>query len=304
MERRLKDPGALTPEEQEYVKNSLAGLISTLKAKKLVHATGTSLISDEDIVLNSLLHPERGDVVVSLLRGHKRPELFISNRREEGSPFAVMTRKECDRHPGRRMINGSIESLKDEMRGLFLTTVQDRDLLEHSTEDKRIDIFSVHFGMGEAKETVLSADEILRRKKLEECTIDDKWNIYMKQWDADYRIPLIEKELFTFKVSYAKYKQAPKEEVFHLTPEKAKQLMAQFIRDMYPYGVRTTLRQNYPVEHKAKLQEVYESAQRFSLVLKKRMGTDNAALYNAFLEQMCNMLDSIQVKDPELSGFV
>ena len=79
-----KDVSELSPEELQQVQNALRALITELSSRKAVGG-GTGSIPDEDIVLQSLAHPERGDVLISIIREQSgRLQIFLSNRRDQG----------------------------------------------------------------------------------------------------------------------------------------------------------------------------------------------------------------------------
>ncbi len=301
MSRPLFDLSALQPDEITHVKNLLVNLLTNLKARRALGGTG-GLVTDEEAVYSGLTHPERGDVVVIVYRGKKSPQVFLGNRREEDSPLAVMDKAIGRKYPGRRPLVGRFDDLKEDEAHLFLITIQDREML-HGAGEERIDLFSVHFGLAEVKPMVHRAGDELRNRRLEECSIADRWEIFNRQWEADGRLSAIEKDLFGFQFTYARYKQPSKEEILMFTPSKWKPHLGQLVRDMYPYNVRKTLREDFPKEHAEKLKQTHASLQGLAAVIRERCLETHPEGYLKFLQLLAESIGSIEKNDPELTGF-
>lgn len=76
----------LHPTVEQKVKEILQGLLEYFEKKRL---SGRKMISDEEIVYNSLKNPRLGDIKVLVFPGPP-VQVFLSNRRDPNSPFAVM----------------------------------------------------------------------------------------------------------------------------------------------------------------------------------------------------------------------
>lgn len=301
MSRPLFDLTALQPDEIDHIKHLLVNLLTNLKSRRALGGSG-GLVTDEEVVYSALTHPERGDVVVIVLRGKKLPQIFLGNRREEDAPLAVMDKAIGRKYPGRRPLAGRFDDLKDDEVHLFLITIQDREML-HNAGDERVDLFSVHFGLADVKPMVTRPGDELKNRRLEECSLADRWEIFNRQWEADSRLPAIEKDLFGFQFTYARYKQPAKEEILMFTPSKWKPHLGQLVRDMYPYNVRKTLRESFPKEHAEKLKQTHASLQGLATVIKERCLDTHPEGYLNFLKMLAETISSIEKNDPELSGF-
>ena len=299
----LKDLSALPTDQVEFVRRLLKDLINSLQNKKGVNSGGGNLLPDEDSVLNSLLHPERGDVIITVVPDGGKLQVFISNRRDSSSPFVGMKLEDLRYFPGRRTLDGSRPDPHYGGTGLFITSIQDQELIRNSTLS-RADIYSVHFGIGEkAPVSRVSGAGDLSGKSLDECTWAEKWAIYKMNKDMDHRLPQIENELFSVPVVYAKYKQSEKPERIVITPRKYKQNIGQLIRDVYPAGIRTSLRRDYPAEHKKQIENCHVYLRRLVSGLRDKMSGDNGEEYNAYLEDLTGYIEEILETDPELVQF-
>lgn len=297
-----QDLTALQPEETEKVRNMLAGLINTLRSRQSIGGSGRGLIQDEEYVLNSLQHPERGDVMVSIVRDKYQLHVFLANRRDPKNPLVIMDAVTARDNPARRPLDNT-KSIQDGEYALFLNTFQDRELLSHMD---RVDIYSVHFGLNRntiEMKAPPAPGENLATKPLENCTREDKWKIYKKNADFDNRVASIEKELFGFPLLYARHKQPAREETIILTPNKTKEAVGQLIRDIYPYGVRVSLRRDYPKEHKQKLEEVRRVLGDLAGSVGGKRSAGNPEEYSAFLDEAVEYLNEIVRNDPEFSNF-
>ncbi len=291
----------LNPEDFAFVQNALRSLMTALSTRKAVGGVSTS-IPDEDIVLQSLAHPERGDVLVSAVReGHGPLQVFISNRRDADNPFAVMSPSMVRDFPGRRPLNNRL-NLKDGEHSLYLITVQDRDLLRTRRNDV-VEGFSAHFQLhNNPTFTPKQADE-LKLKPLAQCTVEEKWQIYKKGYPGDNRPEQIEHELLSFPVSFARYTQAQKSEMIVLPPQRYKERVGQLIRDIYPGNVRGMLRRDYPAEHQQLLNAVKTVLTALASTISGKVFPQNPTDLNRHLDEVADFMRDIVQSDPELSHF-
>ncbi len=296
-----KDLSSLSHEDLTAVKHVLLGLVATLQSKKA--AAGGKLITDEESVLSALTHPERGDVVVYVLNAGEtgRPlEVLLSNKRDPTTPFAIMDLGELRRHPDRRAVDGSRPEPKAGRVALFLASQHDLDAFRLSAQT-RVESYSTHFQLYEpAAPLAPPAEQDLKTKPLDRCTVPEKWTIYKRDWDFDPRRDVIEKELFSFPISYAKHNSPKKEAVLLLAPGKFGQNLGQLIRDVYPVGVRTSLRRDFPADHRAKLAEVYSILEDVRGRVLSRKADTNGPEYDAFLQELADLIGDIEKADPEL----
>lgn len=292
------DLSSLSQEETEIVRTALSGLIETLKTRRRI-GQSTGLVVEEEAVLGSLLHPERGDVTITLVKSRVK-EIFISNKRDAGNPFSLMDKTGERAFPGRRLVNNFWGELKDGQYALFLTTQQDHEMLA-SPKTNRIDIFSTHFNVRESMNQVVESP--LKNKPIADCSCDEKWQIYKLNYDMDLRRPIIEKELFAFTFDYAKYKLPRKTETIMFVPDKYRPNLGMLVRDMYPYGVRQMLRRDFPAEHKAKLEEVYGYLRSLAAVIIERQSKCESEPYQHFLQEILTIINNTLQQDPELTAF-
>ena len=142
----VHDISSLSKQEIDSAKFLLQGLIKTLHKKRNMSGAPRPLLPDEEVIYTALTHPERGDVVVTLIRQISDQNLiFVTNRRDANCPFSVMEMSDIRMYPERRTIDGvAVEPKKGEV-GLFLSSVQDQELVRTS-KDNRVDIYSVPAG--------------------------------------------------------------------------------------------------------------------------------------------------------------
>ncbi len=293
----------LSAQEQAQVKSILIGLVDSLQTRKGVGVSG--LLPDEEIILNALQHPERGDVGVVVLRDEKQKlQVFIVNRRDPDAPFAVMSGKMLRDFPERRFLNSRPgHVLKDDEYTLFLITAHDRDAL-HSATLTRVKTYSSSFRLqGEAAPAPAAADD-LATKPVGVLSLAEKLTLYRRTWQGDARHDAVQNELFGFRFAYPRYKMPPREELLLLTPEKYKERLSQLIREMYPHGVRVSLRRDFPQEHRAKIGEVHRYLLELSGLAHGRNRPDAPPELNRHYEEISAFLREVVEKDPELSHFV
>jgi hypothetical protein len=289
------DLSRLTHDEVEAVTRALQGLVSSLKARMGIGAGNTGLVKDEEIVLQSLLHPERGDVLVSVVKDHHDLHLFVSNRRDSGSPFVVMNAREMRRHPARRPVD-TMHTPRDEQYGLFLSSQQDRDMIQRHEQD-RADIYSIHFGIAEAR--VLP--EI---KKPHEFGILEKMEFVKKAEHGDPTAQTYIKELFTFPVTFSKYKGSPREVPITLPPDKEMLYIGQMVRDIYPYNIRVILRKEDPQTHNSHIAEAQAALSKLRDKIQEKKSEAHPENYSAYLNRLTELIDNALKSDPELAKFI
>jgi len=289
----------LSEKELEKIRDILKSLIESLRDKK---AHGL-MIPDEEFILNSLTHPERGDVKVTILRD-KEIEVFLSNRRDETYPFSVMSNNEVRKFSDRKFIDGVRSSLKEGHHGLFLISQQDQNRITSSAN--KIVSYSAFFNINEPGQNIHSDEnKELKTKNIDKCTLEDKWIIYKRGWEMDNRIPVIENELFGFKVVYAKYRQKYNEEMIVFSPKKYREKVGQLVRDIYPPNVRLSLKRDFPKDHAKNVEETQKVLKSILKLIEERLeNPENPEGYKSFLDELKLLLGNIVTKDPDLSGFV
>ncbi len=265
----------LSEVEQTKVKHTLAGLIRVLKSKKGLASKGT-LLSEEESILGTLIHPERGDLMLKLLREKKEIHVFINNPRDPNTFFSIMSNEDARKNTGRRMIGGNSGTEHEEDgSSLYLINAHDRDALI----DPRSEVISLYtnvFGLSETPVREVSAEETLKNKPYENCTFSEKWIIYKKDWEMDRRRTSIAVELFQCELSYARFKQPVKSERIMLSPEKYRESVGQISRDIYPVNVQMVLKKDFPVDHKKKAAEVAEVLLSLKKRVDEKMKTEGA----------------------------
>ncbi|MCB1321867.1 MAG: hypothetical protein KDK34_16535, partial [Leptospiraceae bacterium] len=93
-------------------------------------------------------------------------------------------------------------------------------------------------------------------------------------------------------------------EVIFLGPEAYREKINQLIRDVYPYGVRVSLRRDYPAEHKEKLAEVHRYLRELAGKLRQRINDHNPPEINKHYNRVCDYLEDITQNDAELTRVV
>lgn len=110
-------------------------------------------------------------------------------------------------------------------------------------------------------------------------------------------------ELLSFPVTYAKYKQPSKAELLVLSPEKYRERIGQLIRDMYPGGIRTSLRRDFPAEHKERIGQIRSLLAGLAQTMAGKVFPQNPTDLNRHLDAVIDYLKDIVENDPELSHF-
>jgi len=289
-----------TPEEVAQVRRVLLGLIATLRSRKPANGSGT-LIPDEEYILESLTHPERGDVMVLLVREPKSSEIFLSNRRDAANPFAVMDKDGARRNPGRRPLNHDPSGIKEGEWGLFINSIQDREMLRLGTP---LEAYSSHFGLGDSIRPAQTVAPDLESRPVHALAENERWLLFKRGLEPTDAGNKIEKELFGFSVRYARYKAPVKEETVILNPRKLKQNVGQMIRDIYPYNVRVILRREFPAEHAQKLKDMENALKSLISEVRNKIGSVNDDEYRAALQETITFMDKVLETDPEFASFL
>lgn len=289
----------LTPEKTAHVKSVLLGLMHTLKAKRGLGAEHSGLSTDEEIILQSLSHPERGDVKIMLANLDNRDQVFISNRRDPSSPFSVMDKDLIRLYPGRRSVDGvTKQTLIDGQFALFIITITDREYLRmnESTIDQ---FFSVHLGIHDDMDQKSHTVNDYMLRSVDNWSMDEKLDSLNRLDWGDPKILAVEKELFGFSLAFAKYKQKSAEELVVLSPRKPVERISQLIRDIYPYNVRVVLRRDFPKEHAAKLEETREVLRNLITIITERSSNAKNPEYKSILSGFTVAIKEILEKDPD-----
>ncbi|MCE9597722.1 MAG: hypothetical protein K8S54_07120 [Spirochaetia bacterium] len=289
--------GKLEPHEVTQVKTAVEGLVRSLKARMGISGQASNLLKDEEIVIQSLLHPERGDVLITILRDHRELHLFISNRRDANAPFVIMDFATFRKHPGRRPID-NIHSLKEGEYGIFLASQQDLDLIK-SNANMKVELYSVHLGVHESP-----IEHKVEHKTPAQFGTTEKWEAIRRSEVEDSTVQEYIKELFGFGVTYARYNQQPRHEHIVIRPDKEKLFVGQLIRDMYPYNVRVILRKEHPDQHKARLADVHGALRKLREEVTHKNQDGIPQGYSQYLSHLASLLADTVDNDPELSRFV
>ena len=75
------------------------------------------------------------------------------------------------------------------------------------------------------------------------------------------------------------------------------------MRDVYPPGVRMSLRRDYPKEHAQKLEECRKSLRALESAISGKRSAGNPEEYAAFLDEACELIETIISTDPEFAQF-
>lgn len=296
----MQELSEISEQEKERIRTYLTGLARTLQGKKGIGSRG-NLISEEETVLNAIQAPNRGDLKVLVIKNGKSSDIFIQNPRESDNPFAIMNARDHGQNPGRRRLNTSDAELKEDEFALFLGTAQDREVIR-SGRDQIINAFTAVFEVSDKRqEAETDKNQDLRNKPLETCNLDEKWTIYISNWDFDTRKDQIVQELFLVPLMFAKYKQSVKQENLNLEPEKYRSSINQMIRDIYPANLRSVLKTDFKKEHADKLKEVQDCLKSLRNRIGEKIAGAGTGEYSMFLKTCDAYVTTILEKDPELT---
>jgi len=278
---------------EDQVKALLRALVASFEKTQL---SGRKLLSDEEIVYKSLKNPRLGDVKVIVFAGPP-VQVFIANRRDANSPFAVMSNHERRNYIERRPLNDRIDDV--EFCGLFLISLADREMIQ-DVNQKRVEFYStlLHlFGEPVAAKTAPSIES----KPYSELTPSEKIKLLTSLSEMDSRKDKIMKEMCEFIVSYARYKQAEKLQTIRIPPFKAKEYVGQFSRDMYPQNLRMVLMRDFPAEHNRNCAYVQEKLAILSALAKEKMSSESNE-YNHYLNDITLAVNEQIAQIRQLAG--
>ena len=297
--RDMPDISSLTDQDLQQVKEYLIGLGKTLQKKKGIGNRG-AMLSEEETVLNGLLHPQRGDILISILRLGQDLNIFVQNPRDPDNPFVVMNPRDHGKNPGRRKLNTSDSQLQEGEFALFLSTAQDRELFRIS-KDQFINLYSIELEIAENRPEASDREQDLRRKHLSECTEDERWKIYKANWDFDSRRKIIIEDMMTIPVLYAKYKQPVKQQNLSLEPGIFESSLHQMIRDIYPSNLRPVLKKDFPREHDEKIKEVMDCLKSVRIKIQEKINGSQTPEFIDYLKEYDAHIEEIITRDPHLT---
>lgn len=241
----------------------------------------TGLIPDEEMVLNSLAHPERGDVKIIVAEYMGDEFVYVGNKRDPDNPFAVMHVSEVRNHTGRRLLDPDSAGL-DGTAGeysLYLITVQDRDILRHSEQTS---FFSIDLQLNGP----IEKSNAVKAKSFNDLDEWERWEYLLRSTESDPNRKSLEEEFYTYDIEYAKYRQSEKMETLHLPQRKAKERLGMLARDIYPNNIRLSLKRDFPAEHKEKKKYLLSVLQGFKEKLNQRKDPDAPESYTQYLNSV------------------
>lgn len=253
----------LHPTVEQRVKEILLGLLEYFEKKRL---SGRKMISDEEIVYNSLKNPRLGDIKVLVFPGPP-VQVFLSNRRDPNSPFAVMDAAERRNYIERR----SLDEVNDSelLPSLFLISFADREMLKNPN-NVRSEFYSTYLNLsGNAEPVVEEVD--LRSKPYDSLTHGERMAMLHTLSAVDPLREQIAKDLFDFIISYARYKQADKQQAIRLPPGQVREYLGQFSRDMYPQNLRMVLLRDFPADHDRYCSYVKDRMSALARIVQSRL---------------------------------
>jgi hypothetical protein len=300
---KMNNVSELTAQETEKIKTYLEGIKESLSARKGM-ADKSSLLTEEEAVLNSIINPERGDIKITLMRDKKETVIFVNNQRDPENPFVVMNYADQKRFSGRRPLNTLFRNLKEGEHALYISSGQDKELLANTGITKIVFYLTQITETQKAQVAPTSGTDHLKTKPLAECTVDEKFIIYKRGWGFDTRMNQITAELFTLELLFARYNQPVKKELINIEPLKFKVSIHQMIRDVYPYNIRVLLRKEFPEDHEKKLQEVMDILKTLLIKIEEKSEFAGDGDYGIFLKEVSAFAKDIAVNDPKLEKVV
>lgn len=267
----------LHPTVEQRVKEILLGLLKYFEKKRL---SGRKMISDEEIVYNSLKNPRLGDIKVIVFAGPP-VQVFLSNRRDPNSPFAVMDAAERRNYIERRPLDKAIDS--ELLPSLFLISFADREMLRNPDKE-RFEFYSSCLNLsGNAGPIVEEVD--LRSKPYDSLTPAERMEMLHSLSAVDPLREQIEKDLFDFTINYARYKQPDKQQVIRLRPGQVREYLGQFSRDMYPQNLRMVLMRDFPADHDRYCSYVKDRMSALARIVQSRL-EGASGKYVGYLEEV------------------
>lgn len=224
---------------EEVVRARLLGLLENFEKKR---ATGRKLISDEEAVYASLRNPRLGDVRITVFPG-KAFQVFVSNKRNPDSPFAVMEAEERRQYVERRPLDDEAE--RDTLPALYLIDHSDRELLR-DRKVERVEFFSAFLKL--SGETEAPAGPVVQRP-YEDLDLEERMEMLQKLTATDPMRERIARDLFEFTLTFARYKQPEKPHALRFPPGQVREYVGQLARDMYPQNLRYVFLRDFPGDH-------------------------------------------------------
>lgn len=269
----------LNPTAEQKVKETFLGLLESFEKKRL---SGRRLVSDEELIYNSLKNPKLGDVKIIVFPGPPI-QIFVNNRRDPDSPFAVMDGQQRRDFIERR----PVEELKDNelLPALYLISYTDRETLKNPSLE-RIEFYSVFLGLIEQQEEQrLPPGHELLERPYETLNYSEKMTLSKVLAKADPLRNRIKIELFDFSLKYARYKQSEEQRIISIPPDQIAEHIGQLSRDMYPPNLRTILLRDFPKEHDRICGYVKDRLESLARLITGRLDLDNGQ-YSSYLRQV------------------
>jgi hypothetical protein len=283
----------LHPAVEQRVKEILQGLLQSLERKRL---SGRKLISDEEIVYNSLKNPRLGDIKVIVMPGPPL-QVFVANRRDAASPFAVMDPDERRNYVERR----PLDEIKDGggLPSLYLISVGDREMLKNP-KLPRFEFYSSYLNL--SGDSHQSGEEVdLKSKPYESLTNEDRMAMLRTLSPVDPLREQIAKDLFDFVVSYARYKQPDKQQTIRIPPDQIREYLGQFSRDMYPQNLRMVLMRDFPADHDRYCAYVKDRMKALGRIVQSRLDGASSE-YAAYLREILRGIEDQIAQIDQLQG--
>lgn len=282
----------LHPTVEQKVKENLQGLLEYFEKKR---RSGRAMISDEEIIYNSLKNPRLGDIKVIVFPGPP-VQIFLSNRRDPNSPFAVMDAAERRNFIERRPLDEIDDS--ESLPCLYLISFSDREMMRNP-DIPRVEFYSIYLNLsGEAPAQNEEVD--IRSKPYDSLDYSERMNLYRSISAVDPLRERIARDLFDFSIQFARYKQPEKQQTLRIPPEQVNEYLGQFSRDMYPKNLRMVLLRDFPADHEHYCKYVKDRMTALSGIVQSRLsgaGGEYAAYLNAVLrgiEEQIAQIDQLQ----------
>ncbi|MBW7856771.1 MAG: hypothetical protein H3C43_00330 [Leptonema sp. (in: Bacteria)] len=264
---------------EQKVKEVFIGLLESFEKKRL---SGRKLVSDEEIIYNSLKNPKLGDVKVTVFPGPPI-QIFINNRRDPDSPFAVMDSQQRRDFIERRAVEESKDN--DIAPALYLISFNDRETLKNPNLE-RVEFYSVFLGLvDDQEEKRLPPGHELLDRPYESLNPSEKMILLNVLAKADPIRNRIKTELFDFSLKYARYKQSEEQRIVTIPPDQIAEHIGQLSRDMYPQNLRTILLRDFPKDHDRICNYVKDRLESLNRLITGRLDLDDGQ-YSYYLRQI------------------
>ena len=283
----------LHPSVEQRVKEILLGLLKYFEKKRL---SGRKMISDEEIVYNSLKNPRLGDIKVLVFPGPP-VQVFLSNRRDPNSPFAVMDAGERRNYIERRSLDEVNDS--ESLPSLFLISFADREMIKNPN-NVRSEFYSTYLNLSGNAEPIVEKND-LRSKPYDSTTHDERMAMLHSLSPVDPLREQIAKDLFDFIISYARYKQADKQQTIRLPPGQVREYLGQFSRDMYPQNLRLVLLRDFPADHDRYCSYVKDRMSALARIVQSRIDVATGE-YARYLREVMRGIEEQIAQIDQLQG--